>query len=302
MEIGPPKNIVDIYLELMFTGQLNSYSALPKRVEQAYAGYELFHFNTEYFAVAQQLGQIDLTQESRDQLEGYQAKGLVYVANSLEVLKEILSSHSRLELTEALIPPSTVQCGDAQEKITEFLADESMKDRCQERKSCNPSEHRYGDRRGEILAYLLVADDVVEPTTVRSGARCAIYMKVRYNADIQWPMFGLAIKTVDGQVVHGTNTLMGGVKFLPVIRGQTIIVKFEWEAWLNTSDYFIDLGCAEVCKGESLPVDRRYGVVHLVVGAHVEFSGYVNLRASIMEAHRTVLAPTSSGRLPDICI
>jgi lipopolysaccharide transport system ATP-binding protein len=79
---------------------------------------------------------------------------------------------------------------------------------------------------------------------------------------------------------------MAGAILEPVNSGQTVCVKFTWEAWLNAGDYFIDLGCASVENGESVPLDRRYGIVHLVVRSEAQFSGHANLRATVEEVHR----------------
>lgn len=287
---GVPRNVVDCYLELLFTGRLDSYSVLPNLVEEGFAGYNIVHFRKEYFAIAQQLGPFELSQESQERLEEYQSSGHIHVAGSLEELRAILAHADKKTNSNPVYAPFqhvSVECGDEPEKVKAFLSESAFKDCCSERKSFNPSEYRYGDGRGQILDYLLVVNGVVEPVIVESGAKCVIYMKVRYASDIQRPMFGLAVKTVDGQTVHGTNTMMAGTILPPVTRGQTVTVKLEWEAWLNAGDYFIDLGCAEINDGESVPLDRRYGMVHIVIGTQKHFSGPANLCASVTEIYRT---------------
>ncbi len=287
---GLPKDVVDCHLELMFTGRLDSYSWLPKLVEEGSAGYNIFHFRREYFAVAQQLGSVDLSQASQERLQEYRINGHIHAAGSLQELRAILTHSDQREGSNVIHVPAQhagVERSDESDEIKAFLAETVFADRCPDRNSYNPSEYRYGDRRGEILDYLFVADGVAAPVIVESGAKCVIYMKVRYVSDIQMPMFGLAVKTVDGQTLHGTNTMMAGTVVCPVMRGQTVTVKLEWEAWLNAGDYFVDLGCAEVKNGESVPLDRRYGLVHMVVGTRANFSGLANFRASIAEVCRT---------------
>lgn len=290
LEDGLPKNVVDCYLELMFTGRLDSYSLLPELVEEGCAGYNIIHFKGDYFAVAQRLGSLDLTRVLEERLEEHQSKGLVHIARSLHELREKILTHSqrreRSPVTQVTGQNAGVECYDALDEVRAFLAEESVNNRCLERKSFNSSEYRYGDGRGEIIDYLLVSDGVADPVTMQSGAKCVIYVKVRYFSDIQRPMFGLAIKTVDGQTVHGTNTMMAGTILAPVTEGQIIYIKFEWEAWLNAGDYFIDLGCAEVLAGESVPLDRRYGMAHIVIRTRETFSGQANLRTSITEVCR----------------
>ena len=288
LEDGIPKNVVNSYLELMFTGRLNSYSASSKLVEKGYAGYNILHFKDEYFAISQQLGFIDLSIIDEEQLNGYQETGSIHVASSLEKLREIIFTHTHESGLPALaqVQHTTTVLGGEQDVIKAFLTNDSKLDQCRERKSFNPLEYRYGNKRGEITDYLFIVDGVTEPAIVQSGSTCIVYMKIRYKCDIQSPMFGIAVKTVDGQTVHGTNTMMTGTILNPVIQGQTVFVKFEWEVWLNDGDYFIDLGCAEVNNGESVPIDRRCGMVHIVVGTQENFSGLANLRASITEVSR----------------
>jgi lipopolysaccharide transport system ATP-binding protein len=90
---GLPKNVVDCYLEIMFTGRLDSYSPAPKLVEEGCAGYNIIHFRNEYFAVAQQLGSLDLSREPQERLAEYQNSGLIRVANSLYELREMILAH-----------------------------------------------------------------------------------------------------------------------------------------------------------------------------------------------------------------
>lgn len=285
---GAPNNVVDSYLELMFTGQLKSYNASSKLVEEWCAGYSIVHFEKEYFAISQQVGSIDLSSVPQERLIEYQETGGIHVSSSLQKLKETIltQTHEARRPVIAQVQHATSECRGEEDAVKAFLADESDWDRCRERRSFNPLEYRYGDRRGEITDYLFVVDGEAEPAIVQSGANCIVYMKIRYMSGIPCPMFGIAVKTVDGQTVHGTNTMLAGTTLNPVIQGQTVFVRFEWEVWLNAGDYFLDLGCAEFHNGESVPLDRRCGMVHIVVGTQENFSGPVNLRASITEVSR----------------
>jgi ABC-type polysaccharide/polyol phosphate transport system ATPase subunit len=291
LEDSFPKHVVDRYLELMFTGQLDAYSSLPRLVEEGCAGFNIFQFRKEYFAIAQRLRSLDLLRVPEERLNQYRTEGFVYVARSLQELKETIAAQNyngdrNLARNEPSGGSASIDVCDASTEVRAFLAENILEDRCSSHRSFNPSEYRYGDRRAEILDYLLIANGVADPLTVQSGATCVLYMKVLYRSNVNWPMFGLAIKTVDGQTVNGINTMMTGTILAPVTENQIVHVRFEWEAWLNGGDYFIDLGCAEVQNGESAPLDRRYGLVHIVVETREHFTGQANLRASVTEVSR----------------
>ncbi len=152
------------------------------------------------------------------------------------------------------------------------------------RPAYNPHEYRWGDRRGEIMDFLLIADGTTFPSTIISGATIVLYVRYRYFDEIARPIHGFTLKTKEGVTVYGTNTEMGGVsEKVPNGRpGQSLIVRFESVIPCGAGDYFLSVGLASRdMNGDVIPHDRRYDAIHLHVTQGQDFVGLVNFSAKL---------------------
>jgi hypothetical protein len=84
-------------------------------------------------------------------------------------------------------------------------------------------------------------------------------MTVRFDDDIEHPIYGLTLKDGTGAVIFRTNsrTLMPGAVG-PRKRGDTITATFEFDPFLPASEYLLSLGIASEEAGHVVPHDRRY--------------------------------------------
>jgi hypothetical protein len=109
-------------------------------------------------------------------------------------------------------------------------------------------------------------------------------------------MFGFSLKTKDGIVVHASNSRYRGLILDAGKPGETVVFCFSLSGLLHPGDYFLDLGLAEMKRDIDLPIDIRYGIVHIVVKADSRFDGIVNLTVNAGEVVR--LAPDSTQLEP----
>jgi hypothetical protein len=72
-------HIVDHFLE--------AHLAEPKRVEEGYQGYDLFHYIDRYYALGQILGSVNIGQLAESDLEALQQQGLCFIGPSLDAVK-----------------------------------------------------------------------------------------------------------------------------------------------------------------------------------------------------------------------
>lgn len=154
--------------------------------------------------------------------------------------------------------------------------------RFESRPQYNRYEHRWGDRRAEIVDFALFAGDEAYPQVVRAKSVLTCYVRYRFAAAIARPIFGITLKTAEGLTVYGTNTEMARLEkpLAPDLVGGVICCRFE----LNCArgDYFLSFGIASRdASGEAVPHDRRYDSVHLRVEASEEFLGITDMRAEI---------------------
>ncbi|WP_455864906.1 ABC transporter ATP-binding protein [Pantoea agglomerans] len=151
------------------------------------------------------------------------------------------------------------------------------------RKNYNPSEYRWGDKQAEILDFHLSQDNHEYPLTVSSESSLTMHFLTKFNATVEKPIFGFAVKTKDGVTIYNTNSKILESAFIECGEaGKTYTVKITIPAKLYQGDYFISVGLASYdIAGQIVPHDRRYDSIHIAIEPTADFFGLVNLEASI---------------------
>jgi ABC-type polysaccharide/polyol phosphate transport system ATPase subunit len=299
---GEPNAIVNRYYELLFTGSTNGYSAVPILVRPGYKGFNIVHFGMKHYGLAEALGSFDLAEASTAELTRLEKEGHCVIGESLGDVKLLVDQITPAQQDHGPGKPpaggkGTTQIGPDCERspLEQFLEEVPDTDVCPRRPSYNKNEHRFGDRRGEIVDYLLVAgaeDDIV---TMQSGEVLTIYFKVRLCQTVERPLVGIALKTVDGLLVYGTNSRMQKFPVQPACADEVVVYRFAMRLTLPPGDLFIDLGFGENRPPDDNPSDIRCDVIHLCVQEKDSFTGLANLEATFQEVARTGSAAQTRG-------
>lgn len=168
--------------------------------------------------------------------------------------------------------------------LGQFLSEKHQDYRCAARKSYNDQEYQYGDKRAEIIDYLIVIGEKYDPVMISSHDQLDLYFKVLFHDSIECPVYGVTIKRLDGVEIYGSNSLYEDVKVNPMKSGDFVIMKTSIKMSLTHGDYFISLGVVEQTKEkEIVPMDRRYDLIHFKVQQRNQCLGLVDLQASFYE-------------------
>lgn len=278
VEQGEPKKVVDRYIDLLFTDPASG-APEPRLLEEGYGGFNIVRFGQMFYAVAQGLGSFDIGKADNESIDRLIAGGDCIAGRSEEYLKRAIdrltSCHTEIR----------------DDGVGAFFRDLPISDNCPKRKSYNKNEYRHGDRRAEIVDYLIASKSAVDPVSVLSGDTVDIYMKVRYLERVEVPMYGFAVTSVDGVMVYGTNTRMEKVEVLPGLPGKVSVVKWSIRLCPNGGDYFINLGVAE--KGPSMDVliDNRKDLIHIKVFSEAAFDGLARFETSFEDVTESPAKP-----------
>jgi lipopolysaccharide transport system ATP-binding protein len=79
------------------------------------------------------------------------------------------------------------------------------------------------------------------PVTISSGDTINIYIKAKFHQSVDFPLFGFAIKTINGVIVYGDNTRISNIAIPPAKRNDIIIFRFSGKMSLYLGNYFITL-------------------------------------------------------------
>lgn len=290
IEIGEPKQIINYYIDLLFTGKISNYQISPVLVQEGFMGFNIVHYKTKYYAVLQSLGPMDFTHLEGDYLKVLMAEKKCAVGISFEEAKQLVSQINPQDNAFLNQDAETVPAQLRTTELDKFMEETIKIDNCVNRRSYNKNEYRFGNKRAEIVDYLIVCGEKYDPTTVRSGDLIDLYLKANFNDSVKLPMVGFSIKTIDGITVYGSNTRFSKhtINFTNV--SEVIVFRFRIRLSLIPGDFFIELGIAEKLASEDEPFDIRKNVIHLLVQEKNVFEGFAELGFTFEEILRKEFA------------
>ena len=157
-------------------------------------------------------------------------------------------------------------------------------DHCTQRRSYNPNEYRWGDRRAVIIDYQLRSNSGNDQVVFESGEKLELMVHVRFFEELTDLIYGCTVKTVDGQTVYGTNTRQHALDISHGEAGSTVVIRFQFDLNVVPGEYFISLGVAlDDPERDNIAIDRRYDLIHLTVRGDYGGFGLAQMNMSITE-------------------
>lgn len=140
----------------------------------------------------------------------------------------------------------------------------------------------YGDGKAQIIDYgVFDLQDNIQ-TVINNNDEYVIKMKVKFNEDIEEPIFALSIKDIKGLELAGTNTKVYKTKTGNFKKGDEVIVEFKQSIPLNPDRYTLSFGCTKFTKKGDLEVfDRKYDAIFLEILGYRECLGLLDLKTEI---------------------
>jgi len=157
------------------------------------------------------------------------------------------------------------------------------------RPAYNPNEYRWGDLTAVILDFLLQTDKKNHVSHINYDEKSlTLGLKILFLKDILQPVFGLVVKSKEGNTLCGINSLgqNDDVSFGRKT-GELIFVKFSLTPHLEPGDYFISVGISENAEDNIIPIDRRYDSIHFRVTGKTRQLGVINMSPLIKIVNTT---------------
>lgn len=147
--------------------------------------------------------------------------------------------------------------------------------------SCNPDVLEYGNKLAEIVDFAIMNDEETVTSTISKGETFTVRMKVRFNADIEEPIFAFSIKNRLGIELAGTNTQLEGKQLARGERGKTYTAVFTQKMMLQGGDYLLSLGCTGYGRDHLEVYHRLYDICSFVVVSNKNTVGYCDLDSTV---------------------
>ncbi len=145
----------------------------------------------------------------------------------------------------------------------------------------NPDLLEYGTKAAVIETYKITDDMGRETGAVLKGKKCSVSMKVRFEEDIEEPIFAFTIKNIKGVEITGTNTMVEKAFLQPVKAGSVMEITFTQVIDLQGGEYLLSLGVTGFEKEEFQVYHRLYDVMNMTVISDKDTVGYYDMNSQV---------------------
>lgn len=146
----------------------------------------------------------------------------------------------------------------------------------------NKDELIYGTNAVDIIDYGLFNSRGEYETLVKNSEPVTIKAKIKFNKDIDNPIFAINIKDMTGLEYCGMNTITHGLNTGFYKKGDIAVVSFTQVIPIKPGKYTISFGCTKFTKNGDLEVfQRRYDTLFMEVMAYRECLGLCDLDSTI---------------------
>ena len=145
----------------------------------------------------------------------------------------------------------------------------------------NPKVPEYGSKLGEIVDFAIRDDTGMITNVIEKGKEFSVQMKVRFQADVNDPIFAFTLKDLKGTEITGTNTMYEHTPVKPQKAGDVREITFKQIMPLEAGEYMLCLGCTGYKDGDFTVFHRLYDVCNLTVITDKKAVGYFDMFSKV---------------------
>lgn len=145
----------------------------------------------------------------------------------------------------------------------------------------NPKVLEYGSKLGEIVDFAIRDGTGMITNVIEKGKEFSVQMKVRFQADVNDPIFAFTLKDLKGTEITGTNTMYEHTPVKPQKAGDVREITFKQIMPLEAGEYMLCLGCTGYKDGDFTVFHRLYDVCNLTVITDKKAVGYFDMFSKV---------------------
>lgn len=174
--------------------------------------------------------------------------------------------------------------------VNQDRPDESQTSKVEEKKKevkwkkpfeVNPNAIEYGTKVAEIVDYIILDDEGLETNTIGKFTDFTIKMRVKFNEDVEDPIYAFTLKDLKGTEITGTNTMFEKITIAPQKAGSIQEVSFTQRMNLQGAEYLLSLGCTGYHGGDFDVYHRLYDICNITVVADKNTVGYYDMDSTV---------------------
>ena len=160
----------------------------------------------------------------------------------------------------------------------------------------NYDRTEYGDGRAEIYDLGLLDERGNITNLLLKGEMFTIRERIRFNAEIQAPIFTFTIKDKMGTELTGTNTMFEGADIKPVKPGDAYTVEFTQKMTLQGGEYLLSMSCTGFEHGEHVVYHRLYNITNVTVISNKNTVGVYDMESQVKAVKEPYQAQSESTK------
>ena len=186
--------------------------------------------------------------------------------------KEMIDAYKQVLVGQYPLPDNAGQ---------NLLDDEDIEKAVNQDLSVNPDLLEYGTKAAVIEEYQITDDMGRDTGAILKGKECTISMRVRFQQNIEAPIFAFTIKNIKGVEITGTNTMIEKAFLQPVKAGSVMEITFTQTVNLQGGEYLLSLGVTGFEKEEFQVYHRLYDVMNMTVISDKDTVGYYDMNTKV---------------------
>lgn len=145
----------------------------------------------------------------------------------------------------------------------------------------NPTLDEYGTGEAEIIDFAIMDEEGGYTNCIQKGSQFSIKSKVRFNTQLENPIFTYSFKNVKGVAITGTNTMFEHVDVGTVKPGDIYVATFTQDMFLQGGEYLLSISCTGFQNGEFNAYHRLYDVCNIVVVSDKNTVGFYDMDSQV---------------------
>ena len=146
----------------------------------------------------------------------------------------------------------------------------------------NPNLIEYGDLGAEVIDYGIFDKDGKYLSTIDNDKEIILKSKIKFNKDIDNPIFTMTIKNFNGIEIAGTNSMIEKIYPGKFLKGDVVTVEFSQSLPIAPGPYTLSFSCTHInAKGELEVLNRKYEALLVEIISSKDCVGIVKLDTKI---------------------
>lgn len=146
----------------------------------------------------------------------------------------------------------------------------------------NPNLIEYGNLDAEVIDYGIFDKDGKYLNIINNEKEIILKSKIKFNKEIDNPIFTMTVKNFNGIEVAGTNTMIEKIYPGKFKKDEIVEVNFIQKLPLAPNKYTLSFSCTHInAKGELEILNRKYEALLIEVISSKDCVGIVNLETKI---------------------